>query len=666
MTRTHGHDCHTHGHDGHDGEDYLQAVAEYRKTFPDKAGVMALTPDPAVREMLARLAGQGVETVFDRFDRQKPHCSFGLAGACCRNCIMGPCKITAKNPRGVCGADADLIVARTLLRMIAAGTAGHGARGREVMLALRAAATGRLGLPIAGEDKVKKSAQALGIAVEGRALADIALELAELLLEDLSRTIPERHKTLHAFAAPERLRVWTELGILPVSATHEVFEAFHRTTTGTDGDWQNVMRQFLRCGLAFAWSSVLGSSIAMDCLFGPPRRGVIRCNLGAIREGSVNIAVHGHSPVLVSAIIRQGRSGRWQSLAREAGARGIEFYGICCSGLSALYRYGGVIPLSNAVGAELALGTGALDLWVADVQDVFPSIMEVAACYKTVVVCTSDSARLPGAEFFGYDHEHGNFQESGRLADAIVQRAIEAFRERRDVPRHIPASGAEVEAETGFSVENLLAHFEGSGGLNKILEALKEGSLAGIVNLVGCSNPRVVYEQAVYEVALRLIRNNALVLTNGCASFPLLKLGLCSRQNRESGRGLQSFLQGGLPPVWHLGECLDNARATALFKGLADAAGLPMKDMPFAFASPEWSNEKGLAAATAFRLSGINSYHCVHAPVLASGRVRRFLEQDTLSTLGAVMVTEVNPLALADKILEHLAEKRKNLGSSCV
>jgi carbon-monoxide dehydrogenase catalytic subunit len=171
----------------------------------------------------------------------------------------------------------------------------------------------------------------------------------------------------------------------------------------------------------------------------------------------------------------------------------------------------------------------------------------------------------------------------------------------------------------------------------------------------------VIYEKAVYEIALRLIQNDVLVLTNGCASFPLLKLGLCSRKSRESGPGLRSFLRGELPPVWHMGECLDNARATALFKGLADAARLPMKDMPFAFASPEWSNEKGLAAAAAFRLSGINSYHCVHAPVQASARVRRFLQEDTLATLGSVMVTEVNPLALADKILEHLADKRKNL-----
>ncbi|MDR0828176.1 MAG: anaerobic carbon-monoxide dehydrogenase catalytic subunit [Desulfovibrio sp.] len=657
-THSYKQNAHGHAHEHSDVNDYPQAVAEYKKSFPGKDDVARLTPDMAVREMLGHFAAQGLETVFDRFDQQKPHCVFGLAGSCCRNCIMGPCKITRKSPKGVCGADQDLIVARGLLRMIAAGTAAHGARGREVMLALKAAAEGILPIPITGEEKVKNSAKALGITTESRSIKAIALDLANLLLEDLARTVPARHKTLAAFAAPERQKVWKDLGILPISAAHEVFESLHRTSTGTDGDWQSVMQQFLRCGLAFAWSSVLGSSIAMDSLFGPPQRKTVRCNLGVLQKGYVNIAVHGHSPVLVSEIVRQGRSPECIQQARDKGAEGIEFFGICCSGLSALYRYGGVIPLSNAVGAELVLGTGALDLWVADVQDVFPSIMEVAACYKTVVVTTSDSARLPGSEFYGFDHEHSNFSETAELARKILQRAIDSFVARKEVPRHVPSY--EMEAEIGFSVENVAAHF---GGLGRILAALQSGEVAGIVNLVGCSNPRLVYEKAVYEVARSLIKQNVLVLTNGCASFPLLKLGFCKRGAQNlAGSGLQQFLQGELPPVWHMGECLDNARASALFKGIADLAGLPIKDMPFAFASPEWSNEKGLAAATSFRLLGINSYHCVHAPIQASAKIQKYLREDTLETLGSAMIVDIDPVALADKIIADLTEKRQKLG----
>lgn len=652
----HGH--HNHYYGGGDFTDYTEAVAEYKKSFPTKKDVLENTPDPAVKQMLLQMEKVGCETPFDRFDHQKPHCSFGMAGVCCRNCNNGPCKITKKSPRGVCGANADLIVARNLLRWVAAGMAAHGARGREIMLALKASAEGSLKLPIVGKEKLRKSAVQLGIDIEEKTIEAIALEVADALLEDLSRSVPDKHKTLNAFATPERIKVWKDLDILPIGAYHEVFEALHRTTTGTDGDWRNIMQQFLRCGLAFAWTSALGSSIAMDSLFGLPERSTVKVNIGALKEGYVNIAVHGHSPLLISEIIKQGRSEEFVRLAKENGAEGIQFYGICCSGLSAMYRYGGVIPLSNAIGAELILGTGALDIWVADVQDVFPTIVDVAKCFKTTVVTTSDSARLPGAEHYGYDHTHSNLNETENLAKKIIRRAIESFTARRDIPVFIP--NYEVNAEIGFSLEYAVSRF---GSINAIADALKEGKIAGIVNLVGCSNTRVIYEKAVADVAAKLIENNILVLTNGCASFPLMKLGFCNQKALDkTGRELRGFLEPDLPPVWHMGECIDNARASALFRSLSDASGKDIKDMPFALASPEWSNEKGLGAALGFRLLGINSYHCVYPPVQGSENVMKYLYEGTKKTLGSVMVVEVDPSKLTNRIVSDIQEKRKALG----
>lgn len=650
----HHHGDESHRHDG--VADYQAAVNAYRKTFPDKRRVIEQTPDPAVREMLLNMEAAGLETVFDRFDRQQPQCGFGMAGVCCRNCCMGPCRITAKAPRGVCGADADLIVARNLLRSAAAGTAAHGARGRMSMLALKQAAAGLAPLPILGPEKVRAVAEKFGLD-RSRPIPELAGEIADILLYDLSATAPGAHRTLHAFAPKERVETWRKLGILPTSPYHEVFEALHRTTTGTDGDWKNCLHQMLRTGLAFAWSSCLGSAIAMDCLFGLPQRSRCRINTGALRRGFVNIAVHGHSPVLVSEIVRAGNSEAMLREAREHGAEGIRFYGICCSGLSAMYRYGGVIPLSNAVGSELILGTGALDLWVADVQDVFPSIMEVARCFKTVVVTTSDSARLPGAEHYALDHELGNLDRIGELAIAIVRRGIESFAARRDVPVRIPQY--EVEAETGFSVEWANGYFP--EGLRTIAEALRAGRIRGIVNLVGCNNPRVVYEKAIAEVAEMLIRNDILVLTNGCASFALLKLGFCSAKALPlAGTALREFL-GDLPPVWHVGECLDNARSSAFFAGIAAALELPVKAMPYGFVSPEWSNEKGICAALGFRLMGVNSYHSVHAPTLGSPAVAGFFAETTRSLLGSVMITEIDHRQLARRIVEDIGEKRRKL-----
>jgi carbon-monoxide dehydrogenase catalytic subunit len=644
-------------HHGGGVNDYMEAVSEYRKTFSSKQDVLDKTPDPAVKEMILHMEQIGCDTTFDRFDRQKPQCSFGLAGVCCRICYMGPCKITTKSPKGVCGADADLIVARNLLRGLAGGAAAHGMHAREVILALKYAAEGKLNLPIVGKDKVLKAAKQFGIDTHDKTIETIASNIADILLEDISRTVPDEYKTIQACAPRERIKVWRDMDILPIGAYHEVFEALHRTGAATDGDWRNIMKQFLRCGLVFVWSGVMGSNIATDSLFGVGSRSTSKVNVGALKKGYVNIAVHGHLPVLVSEIIKQGQSEEFVKLAKQKGAKGIQFYGICCSGLSAMYKYNGVIPLSNAVGAELVLGTGALDLWVADVQDVFPSIMEVARCYKTTVVTTSDSARLPGAEHYAYNHEHSNIGETENIARKIVKRAIESFGNRKGMPVFIPSY--EVDAEVGFSLEYIQKRFE---SMEPILEALKAGKILGIVNLVGCNNPRVIYEKAVVDVAEILIRNNVLILTNGCASFPLLKLGFCNISSlQKTGKGLKSFLEPDLPPVWHMGECIDNARASGLFASIAEEAGKAIKDMPYALASPEWSNEKGIGAALAFRLLGINSYHCVHAPIQGSTNVMDFMLTGTKESLGSTMIVDTNPTKLANKIIEDLKQKREAL-----
>lgn len=663
-------DKHTHSHTDENGneyeheheytEDYMKAVAAYRKTFPSKQDVLEKTPDPAVKEMLLHMEQIGHDTAFDRFDSQQPQCSFGLCGTCCRICNMGPCKITPKSPKGVCGADADLIVARNLLRGAAAGAAQHGMHAREVILMLKWAAEGKLDVPIIGEYKVRTMAEAFGIPVKHRQLKNIAIDLADALLKDLSRTEPDTYKTIEVCAPPERQKVWKEMDILPISAYHEIAEAYHKTGCATDGDWESIMKQFLRCGLAFTYSGVVGTSIATDSLLGVGDRVTSKINIGALKKGYVNIAVHGHLPVLVKEIVKTGYSEKYQKLAKKKGAKGIQFYGICCSGLSAMYRYAGVIPLSNAVSAELVLGTGALDLWVADVQEVYPAIMDVANCYKTTVVTTSDSARLPGAEHIAYDHHHSNIEDTHNIAEKIVERAIESFEARKGIPVFIPPY--EVEAEVGFSVEYIHKYY---GSMKPLAEALKSGEILGIVNMVGCNNPRILYEKCILDVADVLLENNVLILTNGCASFPLMKMGYCQTSElayRKTGEKLRNFLMPDMPPVWHVGECIDNTRSSGIFAGIAGELGKHMYELPYAFSSPEWSNEKGIDAALGFRLNGISSYHCVEAPIHGSSKVIEFLKESTKETLKSSMYVDVDPTALGRKIVEDMKAKREALG----
>lgn len=544
-------------------DDYSKAVNTYRKTFPNKQRVLAETPDPGVKEMMERMAYLNIDTALDRFDAQQPQCIFGLGGTCCKNCNMGPCRITKKSPRGVCGADADLIVARNLLRSAAAGAAQHGMHAREVILMLKWAAQGKMDIAIDGEHKIRTMAKAFGIQTAHRQLKHITIDLADRLLKDLSQTEPDDYATISACAPKERQQIWKEMDILPISAYHEVFEAYHKSGCAIDSDWESIMRQFLRCGLVFTFSGVLG--------------------------------------------------------------------------------------------------TGALDLWVADVQEIYPAIMDVARCYQTTVVTTSDSNRLPGAEHIGYDHHHSNIDETGQIAERIVERAIESFEKRRHIPVFIPPY--EIEAEVGFSVEYIQKIH---GGLEKMAEALRSGEILGIVNLVGCNNPKVVYEKAIVDVAEVLLKHNVLIITNGCASFPLMKLGFCQTTELAYGRvgaSLRAFLEpDNLPPVWHVGECIDNARSSAFFAGIAGEFDRAIHEMPYAFTSPEWSNEKGLDASLGFRLMGVNTYHCVEAPIHGSEKVIRFLKEDTRSTLGAVMVVDADPVALGEKMVADLQAKRKALG----
>ena len=657
-SHTHHEDYHHHGDvHGHPGYRHID------RNFSTAEQVLLETPDPQVRTMLQKMKADGHETLFDRFDRQKPHCGFGLSGVCCKNCSMGPCRITPKSPLGTCGADADLIVARNTLRAIAAACASHGARGREVMIALKKAASGQLDLPIVGEAKVRAVAKALGFYDEQSTIHEMAGKIADVLLDDLSRAMPGEHVCLKTFAPPERLKVWTELDILPISAYTEVFESLHRTTTGTDGAWENVLHQMLRTGLAFAWTSVFGSATAMDILYGPPHRAKIEVNLSALRAEYVNIAFHGHSPVMVSAIVNAAKSEKFVQRAKELGAAGIRLYGICCSGLSAQYRNGDVHPLSNAFGAEMVMATGMLDLWVADMQDVFPTVATLAECYHTRIVTTSDSCHLHGAEHLGFDHHHSNLTEILYMADEIMEKGLEAYQQRNPKRQLMELPQQRIDAEMGFTPDSVV---DAMGGVQKFMDALQSGKIRGIVNLVGCNNPRVVYEKAILDVAKELLQNDMLICTNGCASFPLLKMGLCSTDFLpQCGAGLREVLgDAALPPVLHFGECLDNARFSALCRTVSDQAGVPIRELPMAFCSPEWSNEKGMGAAMSFRLLGLNSYHCIEAPIGGSDEVSRFFYSGTQAILGSIMVVECDPIQLAKRLVRDVQERRVQLGWS--
>jgi len=642
--------------------------------MPSKEDVLELTPNRATKEIIQRLDKLGVETAFDRFEAQQPQCGFGLRGLCCRMCQWGPCRISPKTPRGICGKDLNSVVLGNILRALVAGLSGHARHAHECIMSIIAAADGKAKIPLRGESRVWELADKFGIETSGKEYPQVAKEVALALIEDLSRMFDQPMKMLEAYAPEERKKVWAGLGVLPRSAAYEVMESLHMTTLGGNTDWTALAAQELRSALAYCYSTLFGSSMATEILYGIPRPVSTMVNYGVLKEDHVNILIHGHSPVMAELVLEKIKSPEIQQLAQDAGAKGIVVAGMCCTGDELLARYG-VPTVTNILGQELAIGTGAVDAVVADMQCVIPGMKIVADCFGTEIITTCNSNRIPGATHIPFDPEKPETLDEDALL--VARKAVEAFAKRDRSKIQIPQETTK--AMGGWSFEAILETF---GGKEKLLELLKQGKIKGIATVVGCNNPKVPYEHNHVTIVKKLIEANILVTTTGCCSHALLNAGLCSPDAADwCGEGLQEVCRShGIPPVMAVGGCVDNTRSLRLFIELAAEAGIAIKDMPFMFVGPEPGNEKTVGQGLSFLTHGVSNLVGFPAPVpvpipkpmadnpdemeRGSNDIVDFLAGDegVLKLLGAKIYTEPYPKLAAQTIKMHIHRKRKALG----
>lgn len=642
---------------------------------PSKEEVAKTTPNPAHRELIQRLGALGQEIALDRYEAQQPQCLFGLRGICCQRCLWGPCRIFPGDPkrsRGICGADLGTIVVGNLLRSLAAGCAAHAQHALEVQQQLLRATEPGSTIPLRGEATVWELARRFGIATNGRTVREVAREVGEILLADLTRHEDTPLRTLLAFAPRERIELWKRLGILPRSAYHEIVEALHKTSLGGDSDWRDLALHELRTALAYGWSTLFGSSLATEILYGLPQPAEVEVGFGSLRLENVNVVTHGHSPVLAEEIVALARTEEFQAKARAAGAQRLEILGLCCTGHELLARHG-VPTLGNLLGQELVIGTGAVDLFIADMQCVLPGVKAIADCFGTRVVTTSQANRIPGAVHLPWDPARGR-----QLAREALELAIEAYQTRPRPSAAPPASKAR--AKVGYSYEEVLRAF---GGIHGLLDLLRTGKIRGLATVVGCNNPKVPYEASHVAVARALIEGNVLVTTSGCAGHALLAAGLSSPAAAQlAGPSLRKVLEErGLPPVLPIGACVDNTRTVRLFIDLAEAAGLPLHEMPFVYSGPEPGNEKTLGQGLNFLTLGV-SVHTgfpagvpVPIPQPLPGATRPdeydrggnpvvdFFADEAEALLGARLYTEPYPQLAAKLLLMHIRRKRLALAS---
>jgi carbon-monoxide dehydrogenase catalytic subunit len=624
--------------------------------------------DAATLEMLDKAAKDQVNTVFDRAEKMAP-CPIGSEGSCCSNCAMGPCRIPmgrnkVETPedkmkrRGLCGATAETIAARNFLRKIAAGTASHSDHGRRVVHNFIQAAKGNIkGFEIKDEQKLLALALELGVKIGDRSNGEIAEEIGHILLAEFGK---QEGELLFLKRAPiKRQEIWHKLGVAPRGIDREVVESMHRTHMGVDQDYENLLLQGARCSLADGWGGSMIATDLQDIMFGTPSPVLSQINLGVLKEDEVNLIIHGHEPALAEMLAVVSHDPEITAYAKSKGAKGVNLAGMCCTANEILMRHG--VPIAgNFLQQELAIITGALEAMVVDVQCIMQGISEVAKCYHTKIITTDDRAKIQGTTYMHFDES--NPIES---AKAIVKAAIDNFPNRKPgaiIPKH------KSELIAGFSHETINYLLGGMfrASYKPLNDNIINGRIRGVAGVVGCNNARVTHDDVHVRLVKELIKNDVLVLLTGCAAMALAKAGLMVPEGAQyAGEGLRSVCEAvGIPPVLHLGACVDNCRilvaATAMVKdgGLGD----DISDLPACGAAPEWMSEKAIAIGQYFVSSGVYVLFGVTWPTVGSKEVTDFLFKDMEKMYGGMWDFEPDPIKMAQKMIAQIDVKRKALG----
>lgn len=623
------------------------------------------SPDKVSVDLCALACEQGTDLCWDRSADQMPQCGFGLLGVCCRICAMGPCQVDpiGDGPKyGVCGADADTIAARNFARMIAAGAAAHSDHGRAVAEILIAIAKGGAdGYEIKDEQKLMQVAMDFGIEIGDREIKDIALEVGETALAQFGQQSGE---LLYLKKAPlARQAIWRERGVSPRGIDREVVEIMHRTHMGVDQHYKNIIFQGTRAALADGWGGSMIATELQDIIFGSPVPLRSKVNLGILEAKQVNILIHGHEPLLSEMIVAVSQEKAMLDLAKEAGAEGINLGGICCTANEILMRHG--IPLAgNFLQQELALATNAVDAFVVDVQCIMQSLGRLAQNYHTKVISTSDRAQMPFAE-------HIQFNEHDALNGArnIIKAAIDAFKNRK-AEIHIPTfPDATTDLIAGFTEESIGYLLGGvfRASYKPLNDNIRNGKIRGIAGVVGCNNPKAPLDDYHVKMVKELIANDVIVLQTGCSAISAAKAGLLLPEAaaKYAGKGLAEVCEAvGIPPVLHLGSCVDNSRillaATAVVKegGLGD----DISDLPAAGAAPEWMSEKAISIGQYFVASGVYTVFSTAWPTFGAPALTKYLFEDIEKEYGGKWDFEPDPIKAAHKMIAHINKKREALG----
>lgn len=620
------------------------------------------TIDPAAIEVLKRAEEMGYSTAFSRAAKTPP-CPIGETGACCQLCNMGPCRLVATkanpDPVGVCGATRATVAARNMARHIAAGTASHSDHGRDLIFTLEAVGKGEAqGYELRDIPKLHAVAGYFGVKTDGKKPEQIAVEIAQKAIADMAG---QKGEITYVKRAPKkRQEIWRQLGIAPRGIDREVVDILHRTHMGDDQDAEHILLGSLRTALADGWGGSMMATDISDILFGTPAPLRTRVNIGVLKDDEVNIVVHGHEPTLSEMIVRVVNEPELIEYAKSKGAKGINLCGVCCTSNETLMRQG-IPSAGNDLNQELTIITGAVEAMIVDVQCVMQALQDLATKFHTKLITTSPKVKITGATHIEFDEHHAL-----DIARQIVRMAIDNYPNRPRQQVQIPAHLSDLVA--GFSHEYIRYMLGGTlrGSFRPLNDAIMAGRLRGVAGVVGCNNPRVTQDEAHNYIVKEFLKNDILVVQTGCGALANAKYGLLLGEAamEYAGPGLREVCEAiGIPPILHLGSCVDNTRILTVLAQMASEGGLgdDIVDIPGVGIAPEWMSEKALAIGAYFAASGVYVLFGVNSPVSNSEEVEKIMSEGWEKVVGGKMEFVPDPAEIVRRSLAHIDAKRAAL-----
>ena len=622
-----------------------------------KSCTICASADKPIEEFTGTLP---FETSFHRMDSQKTKCNFGLQGVCCKLCANGPCRITPKAPKGVCGATADVIVTRNFLRSVAAGSGCYIHIVENAARNLLAAA--EAGDELKGKASLDRLAELLG--VEGDTDHEKAAAIAKAVLADIHRPEYEPMELVEKVGYAPRVKRWKELGIMPGGAKGEVFKAVVKTSTNLNSDPVDMLVNCLRLGVSTGTYGLMLTNLLNDVLLGQPEIRVAPVGLRVIDPDYINVMVIGHQHTLFVDLEEALVSPEATKRAEAAGAKGFHLIGCTCVGQDLQLRganYAEVFPghAGNNYISEQIISTGGIDAIVTEFNCALPGIEPICDELKVKQICFDDVAKKANAEYAPFDY-------AGRaeLSEKVIADALEAYTARRgEVEMRLLPDHGSAGSLTGVSEGTLKAFLGGSW--QPLIDLIVSGDIKGIAGVVGCSNLTAGgHDVLTVELTKELIKRDIIVLTAGCSSGGIENVGLMEPEAAKlAGPKLRAVCEKlGIPPVLNFGPCLAIGRLEIVATEIAATLGVDLPQLPLVLSAPQWLEEQALADGCFGLALGLPLHLGLPPFVLGSPVTVKVLTEDMVDLTGGKVIINGDAVESADILEKIVEEKRAGLG----